>query len=360
MAQTPPASKKSIPLETSAPTAFEYAAEGGNLEVIKLLSNHPGAKFTVTPKTILSCAQSRSEPMMKFLLEKAGYPVLSEDITSSVPWKGDELDTEQKEAILEAIPQATYTGSIAVLRLLLACLRPLPERRLLFHSLRYRRIALAIGIAAARGPLESLELLLDVGFDPTVSVDAKTAKELAKAREWFTDEALIQAARFGLLHVIDHLLQQRNARVSPSEVKATPLYRAAENGRAECVKKLLDDYHADIQVGCGRNRNGPTALWIATRNRQFETVDTLLRRGGPLESVDPSIETDSNRVFITAREGHRYPVDISKTPPSDGQPHIELGYADGIPWLEKLQLRKDDSLLMPGEKNKLKITHPCE
>ena len=327
-------------------SAFEYGAESGNVEVIKLLMNHDRSDFTVTPESISLGAQSGSEEMMRFLLERGGYPVLLEDGTSADPWAGDSMKDEQRKAILDALWQAAYSNSTPVLKLLLGCLTPLPKRRLLPHGLRYSRIGTVIGGAAYRDNIDSFELLLDVAFDPTVPVNDERASELAEAREWYIDQALIQASRFGSLHLAKHLLDQRNAKINfiqPPSEKATPLYRAAENGHISLVEMLVQEYKADLHIGCGSYANGPTALWVATRNIHSDVVKVLLEFGGPVETIKNGINTASTEVFVVAREGYRYPVELHKSLPDDVSGYVHLDFPDGNAWLENLQMRKDDA-----------------
>lgn len=68
-----------------------------------------------------------------------------------------------------------------------------------------------------------------------------------------------------------------------------PLYYAAGNDKHEMVRFLLDEHHVDMHLGSGRFSAGPTALWIAIREKCYDTIRVLLEHGGPLDEIDEEI-----------------------------------------------------------------------
>ncbi|MBI3686585.1 MAG: ankyrin repeat domain-containing protein [Actinobacteria bacterium] len=119
--------------------------------------------------------------------------------------------------------------------------------------------------AAAVGMTERLGELVD--------------EDVSRAAAWTTDgyTALHLAAFFGHPDAVRRLLTAGSDADAPARnsMRATPLHSAAAGRHAECVRALLDA-GADVNA---REQGGWTALHIAARNADRDSVDLLLACG---------------------------------------------------------------------------------
>lgn len=108
---------------------------------------------------------------------------------------------------------------------------------------------------------------------------------------------LLFATLFGALDVIsnfDFLSTNVNATIPEG---ATPLFIAAQNGRADVAKILLDS-KADVNLA---TQFGSTPLFMAARNGQLEIVTQLISRGA---NVNATTRTGSTPLHVAAQNGH--------------------------------------------------------
>ena len=125
---------------------------------------------------------------------------------------------------------------------------------------------------------------------------------------------LCNAARSGASSCARLLLDQYGANVDhfsslsmPQAV--TPLYCAVQgNNNNDIIQLLGEKYDADIHKASGKYANGPTALWLAVTEQDESSARELLRLGGPVEYRDPSVNSRTPRVFVTASKDYRAPV----------------------------------------------------
>lgn len=148
----------------------------------------------------------------------------------------------------------------------------------------------------------------------------------------------------------------------------SPLYVAAGNNKADMVRYLLEEHHVDIHIGSGRFVAGPTALWIAISLKAYESIDLLLRHGGPVNHIDQEIldidgpldailswhRRDHTVRFETEENAKRFISDArNDTQPNSPYVRIKLDKEDKG-WIGKLQMRKpDEKLRKEGDKREL-------
>lgn len=340
--------------------ALEFGAGGGNAEVVKAIfeNERSQGKPVITAKALAAGAGSGSEAVVRYLLQKGGYPDDPKDSIThgaqvEASWKGDRLQPSQKQAIDNAIPRAAVSGSLPVVKLLLSYLTLLSEGRLLDSDSR-GVISTSVLQAASGGHANIVEFLLDTSF-PLTSPDPGTS--VLDDRADLINTSLVAAAESGDLSTVKLLLDKYGADVNFAQrpQNVTALYRAAGNGKTEIIQCLLKDHNADIHGGSGRYANGPTALWVAILNQQIDTVNALLEFGGPVESIDIDINEGTKQVWLAARKEYRAPVTVqSHRLESEDTKWMHLKYAERVPWLADVQLRKpDEALQVEGREMKV-------
>ncbi|KAM0425744.1 hypothetical protein ACHAPT_008992 [Fusarium lateritium] len=292
--------------------ALEFAADGGAIESVKLLLDHPINSSTkkrkdrvdeepVTPLAIKAAAKAPTGfDTLKLLLERGGYPLEAKDGKK----KGELLSKEQREAIVEATPDAAMAGSFESLTLLLSYQYPtdddgdilpfgLPE------NLHKPFVYGAYGAMEHNMP-DKFEFINSFGITEheTMSLD-----KLPEGQNFNIQHLLDQAAGAGSIDsarlMIDRYGADPNKHRMPPGMK--PLYLAAANDKPEMVRLLLEDHDADIHLGSGRYATGPTALWIAVVLKSMEGVRLLLQHGGPVDHIDEAIRNVSDLMTVVLK-----------------------------------------------------------
>lgn len=344
--------------------ALEFGAGGGNVEVVRAIWERGVGKVRVTTKALEAGAGSGNEDVVRFLLEVGGY---ADDLGAEaveggergdVGWKVNRLTGVQREATRDAVPRAAQSGSIAIVKLLLEYLTPLPIHLALDQKTRH---VLASGVLSAAASetdfaAEIVELLLDTIFSSTTSGgstsgsldEADDAPELNVERTTIINEALVHSAGEDSIKTVRLLLDKYGAAVDYHQPpqNASALYRAAGLGHVRLVHMLVREYNADIHAGNGRFSNGPTALWIAVSNQQVDVVKVLLEAGGPVESVDEGLDERTTVVWVCIWKDYRAPVRMKKEriEGEDAQ-CLRLEYEGKSPWFKVIQRRREDNEL---------------
>ncbi|KAJ6190734.1 hypothetical protein N7519_000755 [Penicillium mononematosum] len=140
-------------------------------------------------------------------------------------------------------------------------------------------------IAAIKGNLAIVKILLDYGVDPNVRDPSKCTP-------------LYQASAHSHTAVVATLLAHPKIKVNAySTGRITPINAAARNGHAEIVKMLLS---SGAHAGFAR-KGGPTPLHGAILNKQPGLVRLLVNR----KDVDPNVP------FLDSTSSDRTPLHIA-------------------------------------------------
>ena len=302
--------------------ALEIAAAYPNVQAVRLLLEHPfyGATRTrkyrpdgepgvwVTPLAIKSAAGAGFETL-KLLLERGAYPMEDKDGKT----KGELLNDEEKQAIIDATKRAAEAGDLESLKLLLSYQyatdkdgRLLPfEVPEIFHK---PFIHGAYHAMVCNKP-EKFEFLNNFGLKEhdTMSLDKLPEGQLLNIQH-LLDEAAANGSVDCARLMIEQYGANPNQHRIPQGIK--PLYAAASNNKPEMVNYLLEDHKVDIHLGSGRFATGPTALSIAIRLKSLDCVALLLRHGGPVDHVDEQISNVSQPMtaVLKSLRGQRTPV----------------------------------------------------
>lgn len=148
-------------------------------------------------------------------------------------------------------------------------------------------------LVLARGDQDILELLLDAGADPNI-------------RSKQGNPALLDAILFGQYQSAMRLIE-RGASVNVNGPKWAPIHAAADHGRVELCKALLD-------AGASLNHLSPvkrTALMQASERKHADVVEFLMERG-----ADPNLRDEKG---ITARRLSLTSQDILGSPSNSTQ-----------------------------------------
>jgi ankyrin repeat protein len=360
--------------QTSDVNALEFAAGAGSLEITKMLLDHPLAgvagdqkkmKETGTTKavavTLLALAadaDSGNVQIVRFLLERGGYPSVDEDGNRL----GERLSPERKKALQEAVERAASKPNIGVLELLLPFLtdEPFPEQVQMLN-LSQGLIEAFINRMFSAVSKDDIE-----GFEFNWNIIFKNLHlDLQNEKQQITNELLHRAAQHGSLSCTKLLLREHNADVNFLDQRfTTPIYVAAAGNHVSLVKYMLGIQGENINLheANGIWANGPTALGIAVENANTEVVKLLLRHGGPVErnlahtELDELGDGEEDRHFqVVVRNGYRFPVTLRWVGRGEAEEEREgieeksLAFdvaRSDLDWLRKVQIRQTDNELL--------------
>jgi ankyrin repeat protein len=300
--------------------ALESAAAWANVESLKMLLEHPiygsprsrksraGAErgVWVTPLAIQAAADSRTGfEALSLLLERGGYPLEA----AGGKTKGELLSDEQRAAIEKAIPGAVADGALASAKLLLSYIYPtdldgniipvdLPE------SL-HKPLVWGAYTAINNNDVDKLEFLRGFGVTEHESMSLDT---LPAGQQFNVQHMLEKAAEHGAVDSARLMLEKYGADPNKHRVPigTKPLYAAAGHDKVDMVRLLVEQYGADIHLGSGRYAAGPVALWVAVMLKAFDSVEQLLRYGGPVDYVDEAIQSISEPMTVVLRADYKY------------------------------------------------------
>jgi ankyrin repeat protein len=363
--------------------ALEFAAGAGSLEIVKMLLDHPyegvagdqkmiketgtTRGVSVTALALAAGADSGNVELVKYLLERGGYPPGDENEN----WLGGKLSPEQKEAIQDAVERAAAKPNIGVLELLLPFLfsEPSPEGIQTLELSQKSVEAFINGMfnAVSKDDVDGFEFSWNTFFK-------NPHPDLQDQKQQIANELLYRAAQHGSLSSAKLLLEENNADVNFLDQRFTaPLYVAAAGNHVSVVKYMLETQGEKINLHkvSGIWANGPTALAIAAENGNAEVVKLLLRHGGLVEEnlayTEPNMLGDGeDDLYLQAvvKNGYRFPVTLrwvgsdevveEREDPDEKSLVFTVARSD-LDWLRRVQIRHtDEELLANGNGRQLR------
>ncbi|RFU73846.1 multiple ankyrin repeats single kh domain [Trichoderma arundinaceum] len=350
-------------------SAIELAAWSGNLEMLKLLMEHPLSNLSRSPqiirlksslydrKAVLKyAATSGNTEMVSYLLEQFQYPVKDKEGS----WKGDMLSPQQRETILSIFSRACEMCQYGPIKQLLEYLAPPGGELMAFPELFSLQEVLATGMfcSARFDRPDAFKLLMRLYGLSRHDKEAETNRWLQMPEHLY--DCLGWAARTNSVEIIQFLVQEHNldindcSSMSQPQASVTPLQSAAYKGHIEAVQYLLSK-NADIHQGYGQQLGwceGGTSLWRAVDGNHADVVRLLLAHGGPIDSISPKGAPDFGREGLVV-------VDVSSSAcGGPGKVHLTWKYvspgeedvaatgvrlrltAEDEAWWNKLQYRK--------------------
>ncbi|RSM19576.1 hypothetical protein CDV31_001463 [Fusarium ambrosium] len=278
--------------------ALEFAADNAAIESVKLILEHPIHSSTKKRK---STTDEEPEEWVTPLAIKAAAKAPK---ARNGKTKGELLSKQQREAIVEAIPEAAMAGSIEALKLLLSYQYPtdLDGEILPFdipEELHKPFVYGAYGAMEHNSP-DKFEFINSFGI---IEHDTMSLDKLPQGQTLNLQHLLDQAAGAGSIDsarlMIERYGADPNKHRMPPGMK--PLYMAAANDKPEMVRFLLESHGADVHAGNGRFATGPTALWIAVVLKSMESIRLLLQHGGPVDHIDEKIRNISGPMTVVLK-----------------------------------------------------------
>jgi len=144
-------------------------------------------------------------------------------------------------------------------------------------------------LMAASGKIHALEHLM------TTTLEGLDVNECNNSR----DTALIQASAHNRIEVMKFLLQQPNIQVNhKNQSQRSAFLKAAEHGHLEAMELLLS-HGANINE---IDKQGNSALYLATLGNQVDAVKFLLSRGASLQYE--KWNTNESAMELAQRRGY--------------------------------------------------------
>ncbi|RWA08094.1 hypothetical protein EKO27_g7009 [Xylaria grammica] len=354
----------------TGPGVLEYAADSGNVEVLKIVLDHPYLKSTkewLTPSVIKSAAKGGFDSL-KLLLDQGGYAM--NDRNGST--KAELLTADQKQTIVDATPIAADRGDLKSLKLLLSYQFPneddgnlapfdVPED---WH----KRFIYGIYNSMTTNQPEKFEFLDSFGLKEH---EAMSLDKLPADQNINIQHLLEKAVEAGSIDCAKLMIEKYGANPDRHRIPPglRPLFIGALRDRAEILQYLLENHNIDIHFGNGRYTSGPTALWGAINLKALGSIALLLHHGGPVDRVDEELRNIEGpitailrgtwpspgsrpMVFLETEEHAREYVEWAGSVWQNLNPRyvrLELGLEDRE-WLKALQLRKgNEELIETGD-----------
>ncbi|KAI0448666.1 ankyrin repeat-containing domain protein [Xylaria acuta] len=274
----------------TGPNVLEHAASSGNLDVLKMLLDHPSfnsVKDWLTPSAIKNAARGGFESL-KLLLERREYPMKDKNGTN----KAELLSEEQKQNIIDATPIAADRGDLESLKLLLSYQSPIDDNGNFppFDIPEDWRKPFIYGIfnAMVVNKPEKFEFLNSFGLKEHESM---SLDKLPEGQNINTQRLLEKAVESGSIDCAKLMIKKYGAdpnrhRIPPG---LQPVFIGALRDKTEMLQYLLDNYDIDIHLGNGRYSSGPTALWGAINLKSLGSIAILLQHGGPVDRIDEEL-----------------------------------------------------------------------
>ncbi|MCJ1293470.1 hypothetical protein MMC34_005025 [Xylographa carneopallida] len=359
--------------EYAGADALEIAAAQCNIAAVRLLLEHPLHGSTrkrryqidaepgvwVTPLAIKSAAGG-SFATLNFLLDRGAYPMEDKDGKT----KGELLNDVERQAVIDATRIAADRGDLESLKLLLSYqyATDKDDRLLPFEAPETLHKPFTYGAYHAMrwNKPEKFEFLESFGVKEhdTMSLD-----ELPEGQHINIQHLLDEAVAGGSIDGAKLMIERYDADPHQRRIATGvhPLYTSASHNKPEMIRYLLEDHKVDIHLGNGRFATGPTALWIAIILKSLDCVELLVRHGGPVDHVDEEILNVNKPVTAvligmrdkrtsvrleTENNAREYIEALRKDFQNLNPPYvrIEIG-PDDSNWIQKLQQRKSDEQL---------------
>ena len=361
---------------------IEAAIKSGKLEILEMLLAHPqvvAGGFSIKPEHLRYAAFSGDAGIVRYVLQSDCFGV--EDPDAGLAGRGEiSLEGERRDAVLDALASATYTGVLDCVKLLLKQLTPVERSGSFTPFLIPDAIRTAIynntddALDREDNP-DLFELLWDTVLHQEPSQES-IDRRIGLPAQGCLDRRLISTAAMGCVKTVKLLVEKYGVDVNHVSHKyfSTPLGRAAGSGanplpgRLEVVEYLCSRPNLSIELSSGEFCNGETALGLAVMEasqgarRQPELADMvrlLLSYGGPVdevttelrERVDAATSEDTIAVHVLwASEERRKPVTLS-TDGREGCFDVVLEYSprDSRNMLRNVRIRSDDQTLRPSD-----------
>ena len=290
---------------------LEVVALNGSVQGLKLLLEHPvyglaersvdddgrQRRLAITTRAMHNAVRGSYEALV-YLLTKAGYPLPSQGGERSA----DLLTPAQSQVVLDTIPIAASLGPLSSLKLLLSYHFPFAEVEDGTFP-----VAEAWHESWTRGAYGSLEkddadklaYLYSFGIKEH---DTMSMGPLPDGQTLNLQHLLELAAQQGSMKCARLLIDEYGANVNKMRVPPAgfPLYLATWRDKADMVRYLLEDCGADIHKGNGRYAAGPTALWSAINLKALNSIECLLKHGGPIDHIDSRLASAAAAGPVTA------------------------------------------------------------
>ncbi len=348
--------------------ALEYVVLKGKLDGVQmLLDRGKDSGISATPLALKGAAGANFG-VLKLLMDQAGFPTEGKDDKT----KAELLDAEQKQIIIDATSNAMDTGDLESLKFLLSYQYPVDANgELLPFELpesSHKSWTYGTYSAVLRNFPDKFEFMhsFNIKEHDTMSLDELPPGQLINIQHLFD-----KAAQSGSLDSVKLLIEKYGAEPDAHRLPpgTKPLWAAAGYNKAEVVRYLLDQ-NVNIHAGNGRYATGPTALWTAVTTKSLESIKLLLEYGGPVDHLDENVlrvmepttailrtefgdKTTRPTTRLELESDIKDFVDKAKNDFMDLNPRyvrLEIGPED-MAWIEKLQIRKRDSLLKEGGTN---------
>lgn len=314
--------------------ALDYGA-GRSAEVARLLIERCG----FSPAAMIGAASFGNDESFDILVAAGKFPVVPDE-GADVRFWDESLTDAQRDVILQSIARGGNGGSKKILSWLLNCI---PESETVRHDIRNSLHDAVLGAITEKRTACFAMLVKALLGDST---------DVTNENRDLLTFLFLEAAASDVLDFIGLFLTvygvDVNGRDRPHQT--TALYTAANHDATEVLHLLAEFYGADIHQASGKYANGPTALWLAVNKQLERSVRMLLRYGGPVEEIDPSVEEGvTKRIYISAGKAYRSPVKLhAEMDPEWDDEHSRsrflcLEFPDG--WLGGVQLRKSDEEL---------------
>lgn len=263
---------------------LEWVLRNGNAQSAKMLAEalwQQGEPRVVPPEALEAAADSGVVGNLQFGLDVAGFPDL--DAIAS----GDAaLSAEQRHALVRAAGSAAQAIKLDALKLLIGY-SDNPDGPFALQAEAKEAFRVALVRSAAEKSPEAFDFIFKILSRSDSYGQEERTQDMA--------DGLFAATYGNCLPMVMHLVEkyQADPNTTHHPQKLLPLCVAAGSGNSAITQYLLRDatVKADIHLGSGEH-GLLTALWYALRSRHGEVVRMLLRHGGPVDGVHPSLDLD--------------------------------------------------------------------
>lgn len=338
--------------ENARANALERTTPFGNVETMRRLLDIPGVEIT---PLVIKLAPRGGYEALKLVLKRGGYH-------PDAPNKTEYLTDQQKQAVDAAVPEAVEHGDFESMKLILSYTTIVNEKGELSETipeaLHKNFIYGAYNALTVKKDIAKFEYIYNLGLREH---ETMTLDKLPDNQQFNIQGLFDKAATAGTIEAARYLIEKHGAKADVFRLPpgTLPLFTAAMANRADFVHYLIDECGADVHKGNGRWATGPTAMWVAIRLKQFDTIAVLLEHGGPVDVVDEEIRNIDGPIDAVLMTGKDMRVSLRNEKnvsdeirgfrndymsPNPYYVRITLGLEDQR-WIGKLVPRKPDEEL---------------